>query len=203
MAKRSILEDHLDIVGTLPDAEVATRVGVTAENVRAFRNRRKIPAGWRVRKAKQGPSTTTRRRRRSRLDPFHSELGLVPDQDIAEKAGVSLSNVRQYRYRHGIKLQRPGDARTAETVEEFLATSQETEQAAPEETPQVPTSAPAAPTSGRWAFRVVVGLDGGETRDYVLFGADMAAAAATATARAGELHPGAQLREMSLIAESL
>lgn len=48
VARASKLDDHLDIVGRLPDREVAARVGVTAENVRMYRLRRGISAGWRV-----------------------------------------------------------------------------------------------------------------------------------------------------------
>jgi hypothetical protein len=48
LARASKLDEHLDIVGRLPDREVAARVGVTAENVRMYRLRRGISAGWRV-----------------------------------------------------------------------------------------------------------------------------------------------------------
>lgn len=43
----SKLDDYMDLVGTLPDREVATMAGVTPENVRAFRRRHNIPARWR------------------------------------------------------------------------------------------------------------------------------------------------------------
>ena len=82
--RKSKLDAHLDIVGTLPDKEVATRAGVTAENVRTYRARRGIPAGWRGEAreepapvaAKPAKKPTRRRknsrprRRKSKLDPF-------------------------------------------------------------------------------------------------------------------------------------
>ncbi len=51
MAKRkrrkSKLDPYVHKVGILPDRAVAELAGVTSENVRAFRNRRGIPARWR------------------------------------------------------------------------------------------------------------------------------------------------------------
>jgi hypothetical protein len=44
----SVLDAHMDKVGILPDAEVGKIVGVSAENVRAYRKRRAIPARWRT-----------------------------------------------------------------------------------------------------------------------------------------------------------
>ncbi|MFH1464153.1 MAG: hypothetical protein ABIO70_07190 [Pseudomonadota bacterium] len=45
--RKSKLDPYLDHIGVLPDREVAEMAGVTPENVRAFRARRNIPAGWR------------------------------------------------------------------------------------------------------------------------------------------------------------
>jgi len=45
--RSSKLDSYMDLVGTLPDREVATMAGVTPENVRAFRRRHNIPARWR------------------------------------------------------------------------------------------------------------------------------------------------------------
>ena len=42
------------------------------------------------------------RKRRSKLDPFHDQIGKVSDRLIAEKAGVSPDAVRMYRQRHKI-----------------------------------------------------------------------------------------------------
>ena len=45
--RKSKLDPYLEHVGVLPDREVAEMAGVTPENVRAFRARRSIAAGWR------------------------------------------------------------------------------------------------------------------------------------------------------------
>lgn len=45
--RRSALDSYLDLLGTVPDAEVAAMAGVTAQNVRSFRMRRGIQAAWR------------------------------------------------------------------------------------------------------------------------------------------------------------
>jgi hypothetical protein len=45
--RKSKLDPYLEHVGVLPDREVAELAGVTPENVRAFRARRNIAAGWR------------------------------------------------------------------------------------------------------------------------------------------------------------
>jgi len=45
--RRSRLDSYVDLLGTVPDAEVAAMAGVTAQNVRSFRMRRRIEAAWR------------------------------------------------------------------------------------------------------------------------------------------------------------
>ena len=52
MARKSPLEHEVDL-GRLPDRVIADRHGCTAENVRAFRMRRSIPAGWRTSKTEK------------------------------------------------------------------------------------------------------------------------------------------------------
>lgn len=79
--KRSVLEDHLDIVGVLHDREVAEMLNMTAGGVRAYRQRHSIPAGWRSegkaaaprRKPTRSTRKTTRtppRRSTPRPDPM-------------------------------------------------------------------------------------------------------------------------------------
>ncbi|MEC7239662.1 MAG: hypothetical protein VXW32_00345 [Myxococcota bacterium] len=43
-----------------------------------------------------------RKKRRSKLDPYLSQVGKVPDREIAERAGVSPDAVRMFRQRHKI-----------------------------------------------------------------------------------------------------
>lgn len=45
--RKSKLDPFVDLLGKVPDAEVAELAGVTSENVRAFRRRHSIDAGWR------------------------------------------------------------------------------------------------------------------------------------------------------------
>jgi len=52
----SKLDDYRDIIGVLPDREVAERAGMTTENVRMYRSRRGIGAGWRDQAAAAAPA---------------------------------------------------------------------------------------------------------------------------------------------------
>jgi hypothetical protein len=118
--RKSKLDDFIDIVGVQSDKDVAVQAGVTPENVRTFRMRRVIPAGWkgqtedelRARLADRGqlPEAKPKRRkpkkkrkeRASKLDPYKHLLGEVPDRMVASMAGVSPENVRAYRKRRSI-----------------------------------------------------------------------------------------------------
>jgi len=110
MAQRSPLEDNLDIVGNLPDREVGKRVGVTAENVRSWRGRRRIPARWRgetdedvqVRPETKKRARKSAERRSSKLDAFEHLLGIAADETIARFARLRTSSVAVYRRRKGI-----------------------------------------------------------------------------------------------------
>ncbi len=233
MAKPSPLENHLDIVGVKPDREVAEQLGMTAENVRAWRNRRGIPAGWRSeepapKKGKSGgrssrtsvidkyehllgvvPDQTIAhfsglkvatvgkarakrgvppvavdgpppRHRRSKMDPFLHLLGKEPDAEIARLSGVSPKNVSNFRRRHGIPSARRLKLEQAPPVEEAAAPVVEEAPA-----PVVEAApAPVAVESVQWAFKATVERAGVE-RTYVVFGADLAAAAALAKSRIG------------------
>ncbi|MDP2312834.1 MAG: hypothetical protein Q8P41_08005 [Pseudomonadota bacterium] len=46
--RRSALDPFLNQLGTVPDAEIARLAGVTAENVRTYRQRRQIAPVWQV-----------------------------------------------------------------------------------------------------------------------------------------------------------
>lgn len=52
--RRSRLDPYLDLLGKLPDAEIAEKAGVTPENVRAFRGRHGIAADYRQRREEGG-----------------------------------------------------------------------------------------------------------------------------------------------------
>lgn len=51
--RRSRLDPFYDLLGKIPDAEVAEKAGVTAENVRAYRSRHGIAAQYRVRRGRK------------------------------------------------------------------------------------------------------------------------------------------------------
>lgn len=106
--RSSRLDAFADIIGTLPDREVAERAGMTTENVRMYRHRRGIPATWRT--AEGGPA---RRRGRqpappgeTRVDralaPYLDRVGKLPDAEVAALAGVSRSAVSAWRARHEV-----------------------------------------------------------------------------------------------------
>ncbi len=143
----SKLDPYHERIGILPDKEIAALAGVTPENVRAFRNRRGIPARWRgegvslahedrvrrelgipappPRKArKRKPSRAgspaskgAKKVRRSKLDPFMEQVGLLPDKQVAVLAGVTPENVRAFRKRRGIPAGWRGEGSTGSTAE--------------------------------------------------------------------------------------
>jgi len=87
----------LEELGKVPDADIADKAGVSVRTVASFRSRHDIAGYSGPRRRKSG-----RKRRASRVDPFADLLGTVPDRVVAEKAGVSLNAVRNYRVKHGI-----------------------------------------------------------------------------------------------------
>ena len=149
----SKVDPFADKVGFLPDKDIAELAKVTPENVRAYRKRRGIPARWRGEGEplpKPTPSTKSKPKRRggrkSKLDPFRDKLGVLPDLDVAELAGVTLGNVRAYRYRHGIPG--PGRGKKAKAAEsEPAAAPTRSPVAAPEPPKRSVTDQPAAPAN--------------------------------------------------------
>lgn len=108
--RTSRVDAYASLVGQVPDRVVAERAGVTIGAVRNWRVARGIPAAGRlalppepgdVAEALAAPAAAAvpRRRpgRRSRIDPFRDEVGQVPDRVIAEKAGVTVNAVANYR----------------------------------------------------------------------------------------------------------
>lgn len=111
----SKLDSHLDIVGILDDAEVARRVGLTVSAVGHYRARHGIPAagasqrspevaarleaGKVKRSAPRGAYATPRP---SKLDRFADLVGVLPDAEVARRAGVTREAVRQYKTKRGI-----------------------------------------------------------------------------------------------------
>jgi transposase len=64
-------------------------------------SRTSAPAG--PRRARKSTATPKRRGRKSKLSQFRDQMGKVVDREIAERAGVTVSAVTNYRRRHNIK----------------------------------------------------------------------------------------------------
>lgn len=115
--RASKLDGFLHLVGRLPDREVAERAGMTTENVRMYRQRRGIAAGWRA--PVEAPEAERPKRGRQPAAPGETRveralaavahlIGSVPDAEVAAQAGISRSAVSAYRQKHQIP---PGGVR--------------------------------------------------------------------------------------------
>ena len=189
--RKSRLDPFAEFIGEESDAVVARRAEVTPETVRTYRVRRGIPARWRGEAPAQSPalepvrdslvSSVGRKRtfrgRRSRLDPYEDLLGIVADQKIALKAGVTVENVRSYRRRRHI----PAGWRDGRSAEEGG---------------RVDTA------SVRWAYRVTV-RSGREDKEYVVMAGSLSDAASQAERRLAVRVPRARLVEVAALAEAL
>jgi hypothetical protein len=113
-SKDALISAHADQLGRVPDAEIAKRAGVSVRTIASYRARNDI-AGYRGPRRSSGKKT----HRRSRIDPFAELLGQVPDRVVAEKAGVSLNAVRNYRVKLGISA--AGRARSPRPVMSLTA----------------------------------------------------------------------------------
>jgi transcriptional regulator with XRE-family HTH domain len=113
--KSHLIERYEHLLGVRSDREVAELAGVSSATVANYRSRAGIPAAPRAtkraaaeaRQSSSRPKKATekgrkRKARASKVDPFFSLLGKVPDRVVAEKAGVTLGAVLQYRKRHGV-----------------------------------------------------------------------------------------------------
>jgi hypothetical protein len=85
------------MLGQVPDSDVARKAGVSVRTIASFRARNNVGGykGPRKRGADRAP-------RKSRIDAFAHLVGQHPDRIVAEKAGVSLNAVRNWRMRHGV-----------------------------------------------------------------------------------------------------
>ena len=106
--RKSKVGVYLDMLGQVPDSEIAAMAGVKVSSVAAYRRRHGIPTFDSPATATPEPVTegspSARRKagRRSKLDPYADLLGTVPDREVAAKAGVSTSAVAVYRRRWGL-----------------------------------------------------------------------------------------------------
>lgn len=102
-SKDELLARNAHLLGSMPDAQVASTIGVSTRTVAAYRKRHGIGAFVRG----EGGAKPKRRKgrgggRRSRIAEFEELLGQVPDEEIAQKAGVAVGTVRNFRTRKGI-----------------------------------------------------------------------------------------------------
>jgi hypothetical protein len=95
-SKDTRILEFFDLLGKVPDRDVAEKANVSVRTLASFRARHGIAAYSGPRRKGKG------RKRKSKIDPFAHLLGQAPDRVIADRAGVSLNAVRNYRVKHGI-----------------------------------------------------------------------------------------------------
>jgi len=214
--RKSKIDPYAHLVGTVSDKEIAEMSGTSTENVRTWRKRRGIaapaedgaaaksdaaPAKAAKPKAKAKRRSKKTRRRKSKLDPYRKELGVLPDKEIAEKAGTSAENVRAYRKRHGIAAQWRAESAAAPAPAPAPAKAAKAPKAAPKAAPARKSSRKAGPPRA-WAFRVTAAV-GGAQKEYVTFGADVVEAAQLARQRLGERHADAFVEKIEVLGVAL
>lgn len=112
--RASRLDAFANVIGRVPDRDVAGRAGMTPENVRMYRRRRGIAASWRVEAPAPEDVSAPRRRGRQPAPPGETRVeralagvasivGTLPDAEVAARAGVSRSAVSAFRRKHEIK----------------------------------------------------------------------------------------------------
>jgi hypothetical protein len=145
-SKDALLCELRDLMGTVPDSEVARRAGVSVRTVANYRAMCGI-AGY------QGPRRPPppRNGKRSLLEDMHQLMGLIPDRSIADLSGMSLGAVRNYRVKNDIPA---SGARTAGEVELAVQAWRKAQQA------PAPV-APSANLGGRSVWQVRVAGGGG------------------------------------------
>ncbi|MFZ5475938.1 MAG: hypothetical protein ACOZNI_04110 [Myxococcota bacterium] len=223
-----MLEPLRDLLGKVPDQQIADKAGVSRALVVNFRKRLGIPAyeGYKFghekgRESARLAEPRSFRGRRSALDAYLHLLGTVPDADVAKLANVTAENVRTYRHRRNIPA--AWKDRESEQQTSLLPAARPMVEARPlgahaptstaRTSPAKPTAvaAPPAPrpaaeahvvTAGGTAFLVVVDTEQGP-RNYALVAPDIASAAGAAQQRVAVRHPNAAIRSIQRVAELL
>lgn len=104
-SKDAQILEHWELLGQVPDREVADLAGVSVRTIASYRSRHGIAAY-------SGPKRSKgQRKRRSKIEPYEDLLGKTPDHEVAELAGVTANAVRNFRAKRGIPAF--GGARTA------------------------------------------------------------------------------------------
>ncbi|MCB9759041.1 MAG: hypothetical protein H6739_04310 [Alphaproteobacteria bacterium] len=168
-ATKAKIEPYLDMLGQVPDSEIAGLAGLSAQTVARVRRQLDVKASGRkgaaakpaakpaakaaatpAAKAPEKAAKPAPRKSRSKIAPFIDELGKIPDADIARKAGVSVNAVRNYRFRKGISAApRPAAAKpeAPAKAEAPKAVAAPKVEAPKVEAPKAEAPAPAAPAS--------------------------------------------------------
>ncbi|MEC7946548.1 MAG: hypothetical protein VX265_03210 [Myxococcota bacterium] len=114
-----------DLMGTMPDADIAVQANTSAAKVGRYRRKHGIKAyeGYKFGIREGGASASTgagkpkterktsgKQKRKSpgrpsKIAPFRAKVGKVPDREVAELAGVTPEAVRMFRRRHDIALE--------------------------------------------------------------------------------------------------
>lgn len=189
--RRSALDEYMDVLGKLPDADIAKMAGVTAENVRTYRNRRGIAATWQ-------PA------------PGRPDVIAVPTAPPPAPAPAPVPAPVPAPAPKATRARKPAAAPVP--VEpparvEPVAPPPAAPAPEPVAAPTAPTApavpaAPEAPVAPNTVFLVVVDSDQGQ-RSYAILGADIADAAVTAAARVSANFAGATIRSIQRVAELL
>ena len=145
----------VDLLGNVPDQEVADRAGVSVRTIASYRARKGI-SGYAGPRKRRRPAPA----RKSKIDAYADMLGQVPDRVIADKAGVTLNAVRNYRAKRGIAAATRSGGETIEVSRPVVA-------------------APALDGSDS-AWRVVVEADEGMQETRVVVAASLSEAASRA-----------------------
>lgn len=178
-SKDALLNPLRDLMGQISDSEIAEKAGVSMRTVASYRRRHDIAAYT-------GRGKPKKRFRRSKIDPFAELVGKIPDRLVAEKAGVTLNAVRNYRTNRGIASSR---AYAREQREAAAAVAAQEVAAGGTATAPAPTAVPVARQSHAndavtvvgtgafaWKVRFASGLDGVVTAKTAAEAATVAAA---------------------------
>lgn len=182
--RSSKLDHYMDLVGTLPDREVATMAGVTPENVRAFRRRHDIPARWRDEGDEGGEvaevvaASEPAASEPAVSEPAASESAAAVAAPV-EAAAVEAAAVEAPAVEAAPAAARASRSRPSKAARPAKEGSEPAAEAAPviEAAPALP-AVPSRASNGHGLNGYIVHVrQGGETREYLIVSTDIASAA--------------------------
>ncbi len=210
-AARARLEPFRDMMGNRPDGDIAGLAGLDRRYVVVFRAQNGIPAYRRGSPPPDEKKPNEVRFRRSKLDQYRHLMGVVSDGQVAEQANSSREAVMRYRSRHGI----PAAPRTPRVVPPPPQAEPATPRPAPiDELPPEPEdlSTPGAtqaaqpvavqPGHAAQGFIATV-VTGGEHREYMVLGDDLAQACHIALDTVARMDAQARVLSLRYYADAL